>query len=99
MIQHVLSVYDSKAEMFNQPMFFKAKGEAIRAFADEANREGSAVGAHPEDYTLFVIGEFDPESGYISQLKTPISLGLAIEYLKEKENVETFSQNQIKEVS
>lgn len=84
MKQNVMAVYDSKAEMFNQPIFFKAKGEAIRAFSDEVNRDKSAMNAHPEDYTLFLIGEYDVESGLLTPLMTPTSMGLATEYLKEE---------------
>lgn len=85
MKQHVLAVYDSKAELFQQPIFFKAKGEAIRAFADEVNRDKSPMKNHPEDYTLFNIGSYDVESGLLTPLTTPTSLGLAIDYLKEPE--------------
>ena len=80
MKQYVFSVYDSKAEMFNQPMFFKAKGEALRAFEDEANRTESAIFKHPGDYTLFLIGDYDVETGLLTPLGTPQSLGLGVEF-------------------
>ncbi len=83
MKQYILAVYDSKAEMFNQPMFFKAKPEAIRAFSDECNRDGSAIEKHPEDYTLFEIGTYDVETAKLEPLPTPVSLGHGIEYVKE----------------
>lgn len=83
MKQYVFSVYDSKAEMFNQPMFFKAKPEALRAFSDEANRAESAIAKHPDDYTLFLVGEFDIESGLLIPEKTPQSFGLGREFQKE----------------
>ena len=80
MKQLVFSVYDSKAEMFNQPMFMKALGQALRAFGDEANRPESEIYKHPDDYTLFLIGEFDMESGLLTPLTTPKSYGLAREH-------------------
>lgn len=80
MKQYIFSVYDSKAEMFNQPMFFKAKPEALRAFQDEANRLDSAIFKHPGDYSLFLIGEFDVETGLITPLTPPQSLGLGLEF-------------------
>lgn len=83
MKQYILAVYDSKAEMFNQPMFFKAKGEGIRAFMDECNRDGSAIEKHPEDYTLFEIGQYNVETGLLVPLSTPVSMGLATDYKKE----------------
>lgn len=91
MKQHVLAVYDSKSEMFNQPMFFKAKPEALRAFSDEANRAESALYHHPEDYTLFLIGEFDVETALLTPLTTPVSLGIAIEFKKENPTPDMFA--------
>jgi hypothetical protein len=82
MKQLVFAVYDSKAELFNQPMFFTALGEAIRAFGDEANRSESAIYKHPNDYSLFQIGEYYQETGLLESLTTPKSLGLGIEYIK-----------------
>lgn len=66
MKQYIFAVYDTKASMFNQPMFFKAKPEALRAFQDECNRAESAINHHPEDYSLFLLGEYDLESGLIT---------------------------------
>lgn len=80
MKQFVFAVYDSKAEIFNQPMFFKGKGEALRAFGDEANRPESAIFKHPGDYTLMLIGSYDVEIGLLTPLPTPQSLGLGVEY-------------------
>ena len=85
MKQFVFAVYDSKSEMFNQPMFFKAKGEALRAFEDEANREDSAIFKHPGDYTLFLIGDYNIDTGLLTPMPTPTSLGLGVEYQRKPE--------------
>ena len=79
-----MSVYDSKAEMFNQPIFSIAKGEALRAFSDSVNTVNTPMNNHPEDYTLFEIGIFYPEIGKLECAATPTSMGLATEYLKEE---------------
>ena len=83
-----MSVYDSKAEMFNQPMFFIAKGEATRAFSDIVNTKDSPMNNHPGDYTLFEIGYFNPELGKIEPLATPKSMGLASEYMREDQQLD-----------
>ncbi len=80
MKQYVFAVFDSKSEMFNQPMFFKAKGEALRAFEDEANRPDSAIFKHPGDYTLFLIGDYNVDTGLLTPMPTPTSLGLGVEF-------------------
>ncbi len=90
MKQFVFAVYDSKSEMFNQPMFFKAKGEALRAFTDEANREDSAIFKHPGDYTLFLIGDYNVDTGLLTPMPTPVSLGLGLEY--QENNIVDLSQ-------
>lgn len=83
MKKQVFSVYDSKAEVFHQPMFLNTIGEATRNFEDACRQEDSPMASHPEDYTLFHIGEFDSDKGLLTPLTTPASLGLAIEYLRE----------------
>lgn len=85
MKQQVFSVFDSKAETFNTPFFMAAKGQALRGFQDEVNRKDSEIGKHPEDYTLFHIGEVDLETGLITPLTTPNSLGLGVEFVTNEE--------------
>lgn len=80
----IFSVYDIAAENFNTPMFMAAKGQAIRAFDDEVNREGSQIGKHPVDYELFYIGEYDDESSNITSTR-PVSCGKATDYIRSAE--------------
>ncbi len=74
------SVYDKAAENYNTPQFFAAKGQAIRAFDDEANREDSPIHKHEEDYTLYQIGEFDDSTGQLVPLTKPVPLGTASDF-------------------
>lgn len=69
----VCSVYDSKAEAFMRPMFVPAKGVAIRAFLDEANREShdNLFYKYPDDYTLYLVSEFDEASGVFENVSPP----------------------------
>ena len=62
----ICAVADSKAEIFMEPMFFQAEGQAIRAFADAVNGSEGNFALHPEDFTLFVVGEFDQALGVIT---------------------------------
>ena len=59
----IISVYDVKADVYTPPFFVHTKGEAVRSFSDEVNNKGSAIAAHPENYMLFCLGEFDESSG------------------------------------
>lgn len=77
----VLAVYDSKAESFGQPMTFRSRGEALRAFQTVANDEQSSICKFPADFTLFEIGEYEEESGDLTMYPNgKVSLGLALEF-------------------
>lgn len=76
------SIYDSKAEAYNTPIFVSAKGIAVRAFADQVNDPNSPMNRHAGDYTLFFIGEFNDDKGTFESTKTPESFGTGLEYLK-----------------
>lgn len=79
---YVFSIHDTKAEIFNTPIFLPAVGQARRTFGDQVNDKESPFNKHPGDYTLFQIGEYETDTGLLEPLKTPISLGLAVEYLE-----------------
>lgn len=78
----MFSLFDSKAQSFGQPFFFRNRGEALRAFTDLANDKKAMVGLHPEDFCLFALGEFDDQTGKFVVLKAPESMGLAQEFVK-----------------
>lgn len=80
MITKVFTVYDSKAKAYMSPFFDQSHGAAIRAFSDAAKNPQSAIGRHPEDYTLFYLGEYDDLSAYFDLLPTKESLCTAIEF-------------------
>lgn len=78
MILKIYSVFDSKAVFFGQPFFDPNlnDGSAIRNFSDAVN-DGSNPNnmwhKHPEDYSLFYIGDFDSTSGELTPV-TPQNL-------------------------
>jgi len=74
------SIFDAAAEAYLPPMFMKTKGMAIRSFADAVNQEDSPFHQHADDYTLFLIGSFDEQSGLFIPV-TPDSMGNALQYL------------------
>lgn len=78
----MFSIYDSKTESFYPPFFCKHKGEALRMFADLAVDAKTNIGKYPADFTLFELGDFDESSAAFGVHKTPLSLGLAVEYAK-----------------
>lgn len=66
MIIKLFAVFDSKAALFGQPFSDQQEGSAIRNFSDAVNdgsNPNNLWNKHPEDFSLFQIGEFDNNSG------------------------------------
>lgn len=81
MLNKIFSVYDTKAEAFNTPFFMSTLGQATRGFADEVNNPNSLLSKHPEDYTLFELGEYDDSNASFTLLPSPKNIGLALEFV------------------
>lgn len=81
MKSQVFAVFDQAAAAYMQPFFMIARGQAVRVFSDMARDVATNIGRHPEDFTLFYLGEFDDEKGQFVVPSTPVSLGKASEFL------------------
>jgi hypothetical protein len=62
-ILKILAVRDRAVDAFGNPFFCSAVGQGVRSFVDEVNRDSSPFHTHPEDYDLFLIGEYDESLG------------------------------------
>jgi len=80
-MQKIYSVYDSKTEAFMQPFFSLTRGQAIRSFTDAVADSNSMLALHPADFTLFELADWDETTGSIVLPSTPISLGLALDFV------------------
>lgn len=80
MILNIFSIYDSKIESYMKPFYCNTKGEAIRMFSDGLKESDSLISKHPEDFTLFHLGEYDDSTAKFTPLETPHSLGVGIEF-------------------
>ena len=54
----ICSIYDSATEAYMRPFTAQSPAQAVRMFTDEVQRPDSDIGKHPQDYSLFIIGEF-----------------------------------------
>lgn len=77
----VFSVYDSAAGLFLQPFVAQTIEVAIREFRAACNTPQHQFAKYPEDYTLFHVGEFNAETGLLTPLTAPHTLGVAISYI------------------
>lgn len=81
MIVKVLAVFDNKIGTFAQPFFSQTLSSGKRSFADAAADPSTLLNKHPEDFTLFLLGDFDDSTGFLDPLSAPENLGLASSYL------------------
>lgn len=84
MLLQFFSVYDSKAEMYMRPFLFQSNAEAVRSFSDLCNDTDTLCGKHPEDFTLFHLGEFNDQDGSITTSGVLATLGNGVEYVQPK---------------
>lgn len=82
MILKVFTIFDAKGLAYSRPFFEGATGSAVRSFIDEVNstNANSALAAHPEDYTLFEIAEFDQVSAKLMVYEAKKSLGCGVDF-------------------
>lgn len=76
MILKIVAVWDHAVSAYGVPIFVNALGQAIRSFSDECNRKESAIGAHPKDYDLFQLGEYDDQTGNCVSLPVPVRIAV-----------------------
>ena len=79
MKHNIFCIYDSAAAAY-LPIFMMHRDEmAKRAFGDCVNRKDHAFCQHPDQYTLFRVGEFFDSDAKIVPC-APVSLGNGLEY-------------------
>lgn len=73
MKQVIIALYDRGAEYYRPAAAIRTRGEALRGMKNEVNKEGSEINAHPTDYELWQVGEFDDQTGEITPKKELIA--------------------------
>ena len=81
MLLKVYTVFDMASNAYLQPMFFLTKGQAIRAFTEAISDEKHVFCKYPSDYVLFELGSFDDSSAKFELYSSPVSLGVAVEFV------------------
>lgn len=85
-------MYDSAAKAYTQPFFLHNDGLAIRAFQDNVNSDQETnITKHPDQFTLFKIGEYEDQTGEIVKLDNLKSLGNGLEYKNIDETHDSMS--------
>lgn len=84
MLTQLFTVYDTAADRFLDPFCAPTVEFAIRGFREAVNTQGHQFNKFPQDYTLFHVGEFDPENGALTDFAAR-SLGVAITFIEPVE--------------
>lgn len=78
MLFKIFSIHDSKAQAYFPPFFLPTIAMAVRTFEDMANDKNNNIGKHPEDFTLFHIGEFDDTTSIIEPSSPSTAINKAV---------------------
>jgi len=79
----VYACYDEKAKAFGPPWYLLTVGTALRNLNDMVNGN-TAIAKHPEDYTLYEIGEYDDNTGEHINTNPHKFIAKATEYVQRK---------------
>lgn len=83
MKRNLYAIRDNKIGEFNAPCIFQNHNAALRAFGDMVTSDSkSLVALHPEDFSLFFLGEMNMETGAFVQSVAPVSLALGTDFIK-----------------
>lgn len=77
MMLRVYSVFDAKLASFGRPWYEMTDASAIRVFSDAVNDGSNPANQwhkHPEDFSLFYLGDFTDDDGGIRPQVPPVSL-------------------------
>lgn len=66
----LFTLYDLKARIHSNPISAHSVDHFCLNVADAIHNSDQLVAQHPEDYSLYLLGEFDDESGSVT-LHTP----------------------------
>lgn len=70
---YVVAVYDSALDAYSRPFFVPTTQVAVRTFSDEVNRVAvdNPLSSHPDDYSLYVLANFDDHLGVFENMGAP----------------------------
>jgi hypothetical protein len=78
MIKVVCSVFDAKAGLYSNPFYSVNVAVATRDFNHACTDPNSGLAQHPEDFSLYVVANFDDESGLFVPNVPPLFVANAV---------------------
>ena len=71
--QSLYAIFDRASGVYDGPLRGQADGVVVREFTDMCVGDTHKISQHPEDYTLFKLGEFNDGTGELEPM-TPVKL-------------------------
>lgn len=71
---------DSQSSTYGMPITIETRGRFIRDVQEELAKGQAIFARHPQDFSIFEIGEFDPRTGNIYLYETKNCLGLVQDF-------------------
>lgn len=71
---------DAKSETYGPPFTDENRGTCIRKITEELMRGQAIWAKHPQDFTLFEIGEYDVFQGVVQMYETKNAVGLVQDF-------------------
>ena len=87
MLMKIFSIFDDKTKVYSKPFYDLTIGAAIRNFADASNDPNTHLSKHPGDFSLFLLGEFDDETGELFDKQPYQNLGNCLQHIQTDENL------------
>lgn len=85
-IKHkVFVLKDEKSETYGYPVVSQSTGVFLRDLSDRARDGQSMFSKHPMDFSIFEIGEYDPDKGTLIPRESKICHGLVQDLLGPKQ--------------
>ncbi len=91
MKQKMFTVLDTKAMAYLPPFFLPNEAVAKRVFGDMATDQTHQFGKHPEDFSMYYLGEFEDMTSVVEiDKKAPVLIetGLMIKAERDKFELE-----------
>jgi len=82
----MFSPFDSKLQVWMNPMFYLHTGQAERMWTDLVNDGQSLPSKHPEDFVLYQVGEFDDTTGMINSIHPPVQVCSSVSLKKKPDS-------------
>ncbi len=86
---NIYAIFDTASGCYLKTIFARADGEIMREFQNMCSDKEHPCGQHPEDYSLFRLGNFEDQTGKLSDEDNEcLATGLEmVALMRSKQNI------------